>query len=87
MPEESFPPAPQDFIWKWPAAFIDNGLKRLLELQQVEVAWTESVWREFQAAEADPNTWMLTPMVLTSVERHPPHGKRGGCTRGQVSGV
>jgi SAM-dependent methyltransferase len=60
---------PQDFIWKWPAAFIDNGLKRLLELQQVDVAWTESVRREFQTAEADPNTWMLTPMVLEIIAR------------------
>ena len=55
---------PQDYIWKWPAAFLESGLNRLLELQRVDAAWVESVRREFQAAEADPSTLMLTPMVL-----------------------
>jgi SAM-dependent methyltransferase len=55
---------PQDYIWKWPAAFLESGLKRLLELQRVDAAWVEWVRREFQTAEADPSTLMLTPMVL-----------------------
>jgi ubiquinone/menaquinone biosynthesis C-methylase UbiE len=55
---------PQDYTWKWPAAFLESGLKRLLELQRVDAAWVESVRREFQAAEADPSTLMITPTVL-----------------------
>jgi len=55
---------PQDYVWKWPAAFLESGLNRLLELKRVDAAWVESVRREFRVAEADPNTLMLTPMVL-----------------------
>ena len=60
---------PHDDIWKWPAAFIGSGLNRLLELQRVDAAWAESVRREFQSAEADSNTRMLTPMVLEIIAR------------------
>jgi ubiquinone/menaquinone biosynthesis C-methylase UbiE len=54
----------QDDIWQWPAAFLESGLKRLVELQQADPAWADEVRREFHAAEADPITAMVTPMVL-----------------------
>jgi ubiquinone/menaquinone biosynthesis C-methylase UbiE len=60
---------PRDYMWKWPAAFLESGLKRLLELQRVDAAWAASVRREFQAAEAEPSTLMLTPMVLEIIAR------------------
>ncbi len=55
---------PQNYIWKWPAAFLESGLNRLLELKRVDATWVESVRGEFRAAEADLGTLMLTPMVL-----------------------
>ena len=55
---------PSDYMWRWPAAFIATNLDRLRELGRVDAAWVESVRAEFQAAEADPATLMITPMVL-----------------------
>ena len=58
---------PHDEAWQWPASFVQVNLKRLLELGRVDEAWVESVRREFAAAEANPNSLMMTPMVLEIV--------------------
>ncbi|MFT3883404.1 MAG: methyltransferase domain-containing protein [Gemmatales bacterium] len=58
---------PDHFIWRWPAAFIDSGLNRFLELKEVTEDWANAVRQEFQAAQADPNTLMMTPLVLEIV--------------------
>jgi SAM-dependent methyltransferase len=58
---------PRDHVWRWPAAFLNINLERLRELGRVDAAWLESVRREFQGAEADPETLMITPMVLEIV--------------------
>ena len=55
---------PCDFEWQWPATFIEINLRRLLELGRVQADWVESVRAELRAAEANPATVMLTPMVL-----------------------
>jgi hypothetical protein len=55
---------PRDHVWRWPSAFLDINLNRLLELGRVDPAWAQSVQQEFRAAEADPDTLMITPMVL-----------------------
>ena len=55
---------PRDHVWRWPAAFLSINLERLRELGRVDAAWLEAVREEFKAAEADPNTLMITPMVL-----------------------
>lgn len=55
---------PADFIWQWPSRFLKGYLPRLLELGRVEASWAEAVRREFQEAEADPHTVMLTPILL-----------------------
>lgn len=58
---------PADYFWQWPSSFVESFLPRLLELGRVDASWVEDVRREFQAAEADPSTIMLTPMVLEIV--------------------
>ncbi len=55
---------PRHYMWRWPSTFFEIGLARLLELKRVESDWVEWVRSEFRAAEAEPNTRMLTPMVL-----------------------
>ena len=55
---------PCDHVWRWPAAFIDSNLNRLLELGRVDQEWVTAVRREFAAVESNPNALMLTPMVL-----------------------
>jgi SAM-dependent methyltransferase len=55
---------PRDHTWRWPAGFLHVHLGRLRELGRAEAAWVEAVRQEFAAAEADPDTLMVTPMVL-----------------------
>jgi len=55
---------PRDHVWRWPAAFLNTNLERLRALGRVDATWVEAVRAECNAAEADPNTLMITPMVL-----------------------
>lgn len=58
---------PRDHMWQWPSTFMEVYPDRLLELGRVDPTWVESVLSEFRAAEADPTTIMITPMVLEIV--------------------
>lgn len=58
---------PGDFVWQWPSRFLKGFLPRLLALGQVDAGWVDSVRREFEEAEADQSTIMVTPMVLEIV--------------------
>jgi len=62
---------PQDFMWQWPATFIATYLRRELEQGHVERAWAESVRSELRAAEADPASYMITPLVVEIIARKP----------------
>lgn len=61
--------SPADALWRWISTFIESNLDRLTDLQACDRAWAESVRAEFRAAQADPSTLMLTPMVLEIVAR------------------
>jgi SAM-dependent methyltransferase len=58
---------PNDYIWQWPATFIETGLARLKELGRIDEQFAGKVRAEFAAAEADPTSLMLTPLVLEIV--------------------
>lgn len=55
---------PQDNMWRWPSSFIDSNVTRLLELGRVTEEWADSVRQDLAIAESNPNTIMITPMVL-----------------------
>jgi SAM-dependent methyltransferase len=54
----------QDLVWQWPAGFLKSHLPRLVELGRADLPWTATVLEEFEAAERNPTTLMLTPLVL-----------------------
>ena len=58
---------PCDFIWQWPSTFLKSHLVRLVELGRRDAAWAGTVRHEFDEAERDPTTVMLTPLVLEIV--------------------
>lgn len=60
---------PGDRLWTWISTFIGSNLGRLVELKVCDQAWAQAVRREFIAAEADPSTLMITPMVLEIIAR------------------
>jgi SAM-dependent methyltransferase len=55
---------PADEMWQWPASFIRIHLEQQAALGAIEPSWAEAVWREFAAAEAEPATLLVTPLVL-----------------------
>lgn len=55
---------PSNFVWHWPASFAETYPDHLAAAGKVDAAWAERVKAEFRAAEADPDTVMVTPMVL-----------------------
>ena len=55
---------PDNYVWRWPATFIPNHARDLAKSGVVSDAWADKVIEEFEAAEADPNTIMTTPLVM-----------------------
>ncbi len=55
---------PSDPMWQWPSTFIDIGLARLQELGRIDQEFAEKMRAEFADAEANPNSLMITPLVL-----------------------
>ena len=47
------------------------SMRRELEQGHVERAWAESVHAELRAAEADPASYMITPLVVEIIARKP----------------
>ena len=60
---------PADALWRWPATFVPINLARLVELGRVERAWAAHVEAELAAATADPESRVVTPLVLEVVAR------------------
>jgi SAM-dependent methyltransferase len=56
--------SPDNYVWQWPASFVKTYPSHLVETGRVDQAWQDRVIAEFEKAEADPDTVMVTPMVL-----------------------
>jgi hypothetical protein len=55
---------PSDYMWQWPATFIETYVERLIEMGRIDHKFAEQVRKDFANAEKDPNARMLTPLVL-----------------------
>jgi hypothetical protein len=55
---------PADEMWQWPASFIRIHLEQQTAQGAIEAPWAEAVRAEFAAAEADPASLLVTPLVL-----------------------
>jgi len=55
---------PSDYMWQWPATFIDTYLHRLIEMGRIDQKFADEVRDALASAEQNPNTRMLTPLVL-----------------------
>jgi ubiquinone/menaquinone biosynthesis C-methylase UbiE len=64
MTPHVFAITPRDEMWKWPATFIQSGAERMKELGQIDSAFITRLRDEFAAAEKEPDTVMITPLVL-----------------------
>jgi hypothetical protein len=58
---------PNDYMWQWPAGFIDVYLDRLKGAGRIDDAFADKVRKELREAETNRNSLMLTPLVLEIV--------------------
>ena len=58
---------PTNFVWQWPKAFIEVGLKRLSDLGYLTTGRAQAISEAFAACEASPHALMVTPAVLEIV--------------------
>jgi ubiquinone/menaquinone biosynthesis C-methylase UbiE len=58
---------PREYMWQWPAAFLQTGPARLQELGKFDQAFTDKLLAGFAKVEADPDSLMVTPVVLEIV--------------------
>jgi SAM-dependent methyltransferase len=59
-----FAAGPDDYIWRWPAAFVHSGLRRLLDLRRIDAPFAQAVLTELGEAERDRTSLMITPLLL-----------------------
>jgi SAM-dependent methyltransferase len=55
---------PSNFVWQWPKAFVETGLRRLVELGSLTAARAAEIESAFRAIEGSPGALMITPAVL-----------------------
>jgi SAM-dependent methyltransferase len=55
---------PNDYMWQWPATFIDTYLPRLQEMDRIDQEFADKFRGEIAAAQANPNVLMVTPLVI-----------------------
>jgi len=60
-------PQPHEFVWRWPHAFVDVGLQRLVDLGRVTRERADGVTRAFRESQATPGAFSLNPTVLEIV--------------------
>ena len=58
---------PTDYMWQWPATFIETYLPRLLEMGRIDQQFADKVRADLATAEKNPNALMITPLVLEIV--------------------
>jgi predicted nucleic acid-binding Zn ribbon protein len=56
--------SPASFVWQWPKAFVQSGLRRLTDLGRISPARAGEIARAFEASEAAPQALMTTPALL-----------------------
>ena len=55
---------PDDYMWQWPATFIETYLERLIEMGRIDQKFAEQVRADLASAERNRNSFMVTPLVL-----------------------
>ena len=55
---------PTDYMWQWPATFIDVYLPRLQEMGRIDQDFADAMRTEIAEADSSSNSFMVTPLVL-----------------------
>jgi protein-L-isoaspartate O-methyltransferase len=60
---------PNDYMWQWPASFVHVHLDHMLEQRTADPAWIGEVRQEFNSAQQNLTSLMVTPLVLEIVSQ------------------
>ena len=60
---------PKDYMWQWPATFIETYLPRLIEMGRVNQEFADRVRDDLARAEKNPDALMITPLLLEIVAK------------------
>ena len=55
---------PDDYMWQWPATFIEIYLPRLIQMGRIDLNFAARVRADLAGAERNRNSFMVTPLVL-----------------------
>jgi SAM-dependent methyltransferase len=55
---------PGDYMWQWPATFIEIYLPRLIQMGRIDQTFACKVRADLASAQRNGNSFMLTPLVL-----------------------
>ena len=55
---------PDDYMWQWPATFIEIYLSRLIQMGRIDQKFSDKVRADLARAETNHNSFILTPLVL-----------------------
>ena len=55
---------PSDYMWQWPATFIETYLPRLIDMGRIDEAFAGKVRADLASAQRNPNALVITPLVL-----------------------
>lgn len=58
---------PNDYMWQWPATFIESYLPRLMQMGRIDQKFAYKLRADLASAEKNRNSFMLTPLVLEIV--------------------
>ncbi len=58
---------PNEYMWQWPKEFIEVYLPRLQQMGRIDEQFAAELLADFAEAEKNPNTVMITPLVLEVV--------------------
>ena len=58
---------PNDYMWQWPATFIEVYLPHLQEVGRIDQKFADQVRGDLASAEENANALMITPLVLEIV--------------------
>jgi protein-L-isoaspartate O-methyltransferase len=58
---------PTDYMWQWPATFIEVYLPRLTEMGRIDQSFADKLRADLAEAEKNPNAVMITPLVIEIV--------------------
>ena len=67
----TFAPRVGDPEWAWPTAFVDTGVKRLIDLGRLDAAHGKAIADAYARTQRTPGAFQVTPTVIEIVALKP----------------